>query len=99
MRCSRRPGLPYSESKEGPGMSQAINNHVRYWGFLALKLAGAALGSALALAFLNFFWEPRTQWFHLNYCQFSFDLLYTTLAGVWFLMSYGLFFLAFWDQR
>ncbi len=80
-------------------MLQAVKGHVKYWGFLLLKLAGAALGSAVALQFLNLFWEPRTRWFHINPYQFGFDLPYTTLAGVWFLFSYGLFYLAIWDQR
>jgi hypothetical protein len=66
---------------------------------LVAKLLGAAFGSTLALAFLNAFWEPVTPLFHLNRLQFGYDLTYTTLAGVWFLFSYGLFYLAFWDQR
>ena len=31
--------------------------------------------------------------------EFSFDLLYTFLAGIWFQFSFGLFYLAVWDQR
>ena len=80
-------------------MVAAVKRHVKYWGFLLLKLAGAALGSGLALWFLNLFWEPETPFFHLNRSQFSYDLGYTTLAGVWFLFSYGLVYLAIWDQR
>ncbi len=80
-------------------MFQTVKCHVRYWGFLLGKLIGAALGSAIALWFLNLFWYPETPWFHWNRYQFGFDLLYTTLAGVWFLLSYGLFYLAIWDQR
>jgi hypothetical protein len=72
-------------------MFQRIKDRVRFWGFLLLKLVGAALGSAGALWFLNLFWPPTT--------TLSQDLTYTTLAGVWFLFSYGLFYLAFWDQR
>jgi hypothetical protein len=83
----------------GAGSIQAIKGHARYWGFLLLKLLGAALGSAVALWFLNLFWEPVTPLFHWNPYQFCYDLLYTTLAGVWFLFSYGLFYLAFWDQH
>jgi hypothetical protein len=79
--------------------SPAVKHHLRYWGFLLLKLVGAALGSACALWFLNLFWLPRTPFFHLNKFQFGYDLLYTTLAGVWFLFSYGLFYLAIWDQK
>jgi hypothetical protein len=80
-------------------MLPAVKSHVRYWGFLLLKLMGAALGSSTALWFLNLFWYPATPLFHLNKFWFGWSLLYTTLAGVWFLFSYGLFYLAFWDQR
>jgi hypothetical protein len=80
-------------------MFQQVKDHVRYWGFLLLKCIAAALGATLALAFLNLGWPPATPWFHLNEYQFCQDLTYTALAGVWFLFSYGLFYLAFWDQR
>jgi hypothetical protein len=80
-------------------MLSEVRNHVRYWGFLLGKLVGAFWGSSIALWFLNLFWYPRTPWFHFNRWQFCFDLWYTTLAGVWFLFSYGLFYLAIWDQR
>lgn len=80
-------------------MLPAVKSHVRYWGFLLLKLIGAALGSAGALWFLNLFWYPATPLFHLNKFWFGWSLVYTTMAGVWFLFSYGLFYLAFWDQR
>jgi hypothetical protein len=81
------------------GFVESIRHHVRYWGFLLLKLAGAAAGSTIALWFLNLFWAPHTKLFHLAAGEFSFDLMYTTLAYVWFLFSYGLVYLAIWDQR
>ena len=80
-------------------MFQGIKSHIRYWGFLLLKLAGAAMGSAGSLWFLNLFWLPCTPLFRLNAHRFAFDLWYTTLVGVWFLFAYGLFYLAVWDQR
>lgn len=80
-------------------MLTSINHHVRYWGFLLLKFAGAVVGSTVALWFLNLFWAPHTPLFHLAMGEFSYDLMYTSLAGVWFLFSYGLFYLAVWDQR
>ncbi len=80
-------------------MFQAVKSHLRYWGFLLLKLVGAGIGSTAALWFLNLFWWPETPLFSWNRVQFCYDLLYTTLAGVWFLFSYGLFYLAFWDQK
>ena len=80
-------------------MFSALKYQVRYWGFLLLKLAAAAAVAGFALWFLNLFWAPRTKLFHLAWGEFSYDLAYTTLAGVWFLFSYGLVYLAFWDQR
>jgi hypothetical protein len=80
-------------------MFASIKHHVRYWGFLLLKLAGAAAGSGFALWFLNLFWAPHTRLFHLAMGEFSYDLMYTTLAYVWFLFSYGLVYLAVWDQK
>ncbi|MCU1329794.1 MAG: hypothetical protein JWN34_5164 [Bryobacterales bacterium] len=76
-----------------------IKGQARYWGFLLVKLAAAAMGSSAALWFLNLFWPPHTPLFHLNRWQFMFDLGYTTLVMVWFLLSYGMLYLAFWDQR
>ncbi len=78
---------------------QALKAHAMYWGFLLLKLAGAAVGSAGALWFLNLFWQPATPLLHWNRFQFCYNLAYTTLFFVWFLFSYGLFYLVFWDQR
>ena len=80
-------------------MFAGIKHHVRYWGFLALKFAAAAFGSGFALWFLNLFWAPDTRVFHLAMGEFPFDLLYTTLVGVWFQFSFGLFYLAIRDQR
>lgn len=80
-------------------MGQAIKRHVLYWGFLLVKLAGAGAASGLALWFLNLFWRPKTALFHWNRYQFGYDLGYTTLAGVCFLLMYGLFYLAIWDQK
>ena len=81
-------------------MFAVIKQHLRYWGFLLLKFAVAYGVSLLALGLLNLFFPPhRRGLFHLNMARFSFDLGYTTLAGVWFLFSYGLFYLAVWDQK
>ena len=76
-----------------------LKHHARYWGFLLLKFAGAAFGSGFALWFLNLFWAPHTRLFHLAMGEFSFDLLYTSLVGVWFQFSFGLVHLAIRDQR
>jgi hypothetical protein len=76
-----------------------IQSHLRYWGFLLLKLVGAAMGAAGSLWFLNLFFLPYTPLFAFNAYRFPFDLAYTSLVGVWFLFAYGLFYLAIWDQR
>ena len=44
---------------------ESVIQHLKYWGFLLLKLAGAALGAGFALWFLNLFWAPRTRLFHI----------------------------------
>ncbi len=80
-------------------MFAEFRTHARYWGFLLGKLVAATLLAALVLWILNLFWMPRAAWFHLNRRQFIYDLGYTTLAGAWFLITYGLYYLAFWDQR
>ncbi len=80
-------------------MFQRVKARFPYWGFLLAKLmAGAAISSSV-LAFINLFWKPVTPWFHINRDQFCWDLGYSTLVMVWFLFSYGLFYLAFWDQK
>jgi hypothetical protein len=77
-----------------------VKSHIRYWGFLLLKLAAAAYGAAASLWFLNLFFLPYTPMLRfINYSKFPFDLAYTSLFGVWFLFAYGLFYLAIWDQR
>ena len=57
------------------------------------------MGAAISLWILNLFWLPYSPLFQLNSYQFSYDLVYTTLVGVWFLFASGLFYLAVWDQR
>jgi len=73
--------------------------HLRYWGFLVLKLTLAGATSVFTLWFLNLFWWPYTPPFHLNPRQFGMELGYTTLVLVWFLFSYGLVYVAIWDQK
>ena len=80
-------------------MLQQLLGRVRYWAFLAGKLGLAFVGSGAMLAFINLFWLPSTPWFHLNRTQFCYDLGYSTLVMGWFLFSYGLFYLAVWDQK
>jgi hypothetical protein len=80
-------------------MLETVKNQVRYWGFLLVKFAAAGLVSSVFLWAMNLFWVPHTPWFHLNKWQFGFDLGYTTLAGVWFLFTYALLYLAWWDHK
>jgi hypothetical protein len=77
-------------------MSDRIKQRARYWGFLLLKFVAAALISRAALWFLNAAFAPPP---HHRYPRLGFDLLYTTLALVWFQFTYGLLYLAIWDQR
>ena len=69
----------------GQDMFVDVKTHVRYWGFLLLKLAGAAVGAACSLWFLNLFFRPYTPFLQfVNYDKFLsgyFDLAYTTLIG------------------
>ena len=80
-------------------MRQRIELLVRYWSFLIAKIGIAALVSALLLGFMNFFWLPQRPTFRMIPYLFGFDLLYTTVTGVVFLVSSGLVYLAFLDQR
>jgi len=77
-------------------MFASFKHHARYWGFLLLKFVAAALISIAALWILNRAFAPPP---HKRMPRLEFDLLYTTLALVWFQFSYGLFYLAVWDQR
>lgn len=81
------------------GKWEAVAQQARYWGFLLLKLVAAAFGAGFALWFLNLFWAPHTRLFHIAWGVFSYDLLYTTLVGVWFQFAFGLVYLAVRDQR
>lgn len=76
-------------------MFAGMKRHLRYWGFLLLKFAGAFIGSGLALRFVNLIFtsargavSPGDRY-----------LLYIFLLGVWFQFSFGLLYLAVWDQR
>jgi hypothetical protein len=80
-------------------MVASLKYPLRYWGFLLLKFAAATFGAGLSLWFLNLFWAPHTKLFHFAMGEFSFDLVYTFLAGIWIQLSFGLFYLAIWDQR
>ena len=70
---------------------------MRYWSYLAGKIAGcAALMYGLLLA-LNAFWpHPR---FSPTGRPFGPDLAYTLVVGLWFLLCCGALYLCILDQR
>ena len=80
-------------------MNARIQQSMRYWAFLAAKLlAGSAL-LAGCLSILNFFWAPLTPFLHVSGYRFGYDLFYTSMVGVWFLLSCGVLNLCILDQR
>ncbi len=80
-------------------MWAAVQQNVRYWGLLVLKLvAGESLVAAL-LWWINFFYRPRTPLLHVNLYQFGYDLGYTTAVGVLFLLAYLVIYFALRDQQ
>lgn len=71
-------------------MGARIQLAVRYWSFFFAKLA---LAGAIAMGLYRLagrFYAPSL---------FGYDLFYTTVVGVVFLIGYGLVRLAIWDQR
>lgn len=80
-------------------MWAAVQQNVRYWGLLVLKLlAGESLVAAL-LAWINLFYRPRTPLLHVNLYQFGYDLGYTTIVGGLFLVAYLVIYFAVRDQQ
>jgi hypothetical protein len=71
-------------------MRARIELTVRYWSFLLGKLALAAALTAGLIRLADRF-SPNS--------HFGYDLLYTTVTGVVFLIGYGLAYLAILDQR
>ena len=76
-------------------MSSDLKHHLRYWGFLLLKFVGALLGSGAALWFLNLIFHSARK----AVSPGDGYMLYAFLLGIWFQFSFGLFYLAIWDQR
>src|SRR5579864_7391447 len=72
---------------------------MRYWGLLAGKLAVSAATSYGLLTAISFLWQPQMRFFNLRAPRFGFDLAYTSVIGIWFLLSSGLLYLCLWDQR
>ena len=73
---------------------------MRYWGFLAGKLAVSAAVSYGLLMAINSFWPlPLVLRNNVRVSRFGFDLAYTSAVGIWFLVSTGLLYLCILDQR
>ncbi len=72
---------------------------VRYWSLLAGKVAlCGAISYALLLA-IDSYWDTPLWFFDVRTARFGIDLAYTSVIGVWFLLSAGLLYLCIWDQR
>jgi hypothetical protein len=80
-------------------MFASVQQFMRYWSFLVAKLFAAGAIITGLLWSVNRFWTPRTPLFHINNYQFGYDLPYTALAGVIFLLGIGLVYLCILDQR
>jgi hypothetical protein len=80
-------------------MSGRVQQGVRYWGFLAIKLLSNCAIAAVFLCEINYSWTPRYPLPQLNWRLFGIDLLYTTLVLLWFLFLSGLVYLSVLDQR
>ena len=72
---------------------------MRYWGYFAGKLIAAGGGLYGLLALLNWQW-PQEPAFH-SYVppRFGYDLAYTLLVLLWFLLCTGALYVVIWDQR
>ena len=72
---------------------------MRYWGYLAGKLAVSGAVSYGLLWAVNYLWPLPAKAFDPMPMRFGYDLLYTIVIGLWFLVGSGLFYLCIWDQR
>jgi len=74
---------------------------IRYWAYLAAKLAVAGgLLAALRALILHAWPEPQTFMFSsIRPDPFAHDLLYTFVMMAFTLFSFGLLWLIVWDQR
>lgn len=72
---------------------------MRYWLFFVGKLAVAAAMSLGLLHALHSLWPAPQDFMRAYPPVFGHDLGFTLAMGVWFLVSWGLLYLAIWDQR
>ena len=71
---------------------------MRYWSYLAGKIAGSAAVMYGLLLALNAFW-PHPRFFAYRAPRFGYDLTYTLVVGLWFLLCCGALYLCILDQR
>jgi hypothetical protein len=71
---------------------------MRYWGYFAGKVGVAGGVMYGLLAGLNYLWPPRAWLFDISLPRFGYDLSYTLLVGLWFLLCCGVLYLCVWDQ-
>jgi len=72
---------------------------MRYWAWFAGKVAVSGAAMYGLLVALNAFW-PAQQLFHRYRApRFGYDLAYTMVVGLWFLICCGVFYLCVLDQR
>jgi hypothetical protein len=72
---------------------------MRFWGYFAAKIGLSAAGMGGLLALLNHFWPRAPRFYNYAPPRFGYDLLYTFVTGLWFLMACGLVYVCVWDQR
>ena len=72
---------------------------VRYWSLLAAKLALCGAVSYGVLRAIDSYWSSPLWLYNVRSPRFGLDLVYTSVIGVWFLLSAGLLYLCVWDQR
>jgi hypothetical protein len=72
---------------------------VRYWGWLAAKLALSAAAMYGLLAALGSSWPAQRIGLSYSAPKFGHDLSYTLGVGLWFLLACGVLYLCVLDQR
>jgi len=72
---------------------------MRYWAYLAAKLAVAGAVMYGCWVLLDAAWPSEPTRFSAHPPRFGYDLQFTLAAGIWFLLCCGAVFLAIHDQR
>lgn len=86
------------EKKLSGGDKRLMN--VRYWSLFVGKLALSGAVSDGLLRLIDSYWSSPLWFFgNVRAPRFGLDLVYTSVVGVWFLISAGLLYLCVLDQR